>query len=135
MLRLMALIVAALATISDYCENKLLDAVFNATSFSVSNVYVKLHIGDPGEAGTANAAGNTSRQEATFPAASGGAVSNDNTITWTSVSTSETYSHISLWDNSTAGNCLWVGALTAPKAVNAGDTFVIAVGDLDVTID
>lgn len=122
-------------TISDYAELKILDAIFNATSFSVANVYVKLHLADPGEAGTTSPAGNTSRQEMTAGAAASGATTNDNTITWTSVSTSETYSHISLWDNSTAGNCLWTGPLTASKAVIAGDTFTIAIGDLDVTLD
>jgi hypothetical protein len=47
------------------------------------------------------------------------------TIEWTNVSTTETYSHFSLWDNSTAGNCLWTGALSSSAAVTAGDTFQI----------
>ena len=122
-------------TISDYAENKLLDAIFNNVSFAVANVYVKLHTGDPGEAGTSNAAGNTTRQEMTAGSAASGATTNDNTITWTSVSTSETYHSVSLWDNPTAGNCLWTGPLAATKAVIAGDTFTIAIGDLDVTLD
>lgn len=123
-------------TISNYLEDQLLDAVFNAeaTGLPIANVYVKLHIGDPGEAGTANAAGETTRKEMTAGAASGGATSNDNALTWTSVSTSEDYSHVSLWDNISAGNCLWSGPLTA-NAVTAGDTFTIPVGDLDVTLD
>lgn len=122
-------------SISNYLENELLDAVFNADSFSVANVYVKLHTGDPGEAGTSNAAGETTRKQATFDAAASGALANDNLIEWTNVSTTETYSHISLWDASTAGNCLWTGALTASKAVTAGDTFRIPIGDLDITLD
>ena len=56
-------------------------------------------------------------------------------MTWTSVSTSETYSHISLWDASTAGNCVAKGDLTAPKAVNSGDTFEIPSGSLTVSLD
>lgn len=121
-------------SISDYAENELLDAVFNNGSFAVANVYVKLHIGDPGEAGTANAAGETTRQEATWGAAASGAVANDAAVEWTNVSTAETYSHISLWDNLTAGNCVWTGAMTTPKAVNAGDTFRFPIGDIDVTL-
>ena len=39
-------------TISDYLEPKILDAVFNNTSLAVAAVYVKLHLADPGEAGT-----------------------------------------------------------------------------------
>lgn len=121
-------------SISNYAELKLLDAIFNAASFSVANVWVKLHVGDPGEDGTANAAGETTRKEMTAGAAAAGATSNDNALTWTNVSTSEDYTHFSLWDASTAGNCLWSGTVTA-NPVTAGDTFTIAVGDLDITLD
>jgi hypothetical protein len=30
-----------------------------------------------------------------------------------------------MWDASTAGNCLWTGALSSSAAVTAGDTFQI----------
>jgi hypothetical protein len=122
-------------TISDYAENKILDAIFTNASFAVAAVYVKLHTADPGEAGTTAAAGNTVRQTSAFATAASGATSNTAALTWTSVSTTEVYSHISLWDNVSAGNCLWTGPLTATKSVNSGDTFVIAIGDLDVTLD
>lgn len=123
-------------SISDYLENEVLDAVFNNTvgDLPVEAVYVQLHTGDPGEAGTANVAGETDRIQASFGAAASGAVANDAAIEWTSVSTSETYSHISLWDASTNGNCLWTGALTSSVAVVAGNDFTIAIGDLDVTL-
>jgi hypothetical protein len=122
-------------SIANYLEDKVLDKVFNNTDFTVTGTYVKLHIGDPGEAGTANAAAETTRKAASFAAASGGAITTDADLTWTNVSTTETYSHISLWDAVTAGNCLWVGPLAAAKAVTAGDTFTIPTGDLDVALD
>lgn len=123
-------------SISDALELLLLDAVFNGVAYSgQSTVYVKLHTGDPGEAGTSNAAGNTTRQAATFGSASAGSVANDADINWTNVSTSETYSYISLWTASTAGTCLWTGALTASKAVTAGDNFSIPTGSLTVSLD
>ena len=96
-------------------------------------LYAKLHIGDPGEDGTANAAGNTTRQEVQFGAESGGVISLSNSPTWTSVSTTETYSHISLWDSSTVGNCWGSGSLTASKSVTAGDTFQLTA--LTITVD
>ena len=111
-------------SISNYAENKLLDTL-RAQSFSVSNVYVKLHTGDPGEAGTSNAATETTREEVTFSAASSGSMAASATVEWTNVSTTETYSHFSLWDNSTAGNCLWTGSLSSSASVTAGDTFQI----------
>lgn len=124
-----------MAGFSDYAEPKILDVLFNNTAFgAVANVYVKLHVGDPGDAGTANAATETTRKEVTFGAASGGTISNDAAITWTSVAGSEDYTYFSLWDHLTAGNCLFTGTITA-NAVTAGDTFTIATGDLDLTCD
>lgn len=122
-------------SISNYLEDQLLDAVGNADAFSVASVYVKLHIGDPGEAGTANAAGNTTRTVITFSASSGGSMASDVDVAWTNVSTTETYSYISLWDASTAGNCLWTGALTASKAVTAGDNFTLPSTLVVLTLD
>ena len=122
-------------SISDYAELAILNKVLRNTDFTVTGVYVKLHTGDPGEAGTANAAGNTTRQAVTFAAASAGSCVSNSDATWTNVSTTETYSYISLWDASTAGNCLWTGALTASKAVTAGDTFTIPSGSLTVSVD
>lgn len=119
-------------SISNYAENKLLDTLRN-TSFAVAATYIKLHTGDPGEDGTSNAAGNTTRQQVSFSAASGGSMASSATVTWTNVSTTETYSHFSLWDASTAGNCLWKGALSSNAAVTAGDTFQIT--SLTLTLD
>ena len=113
---------------------ELLDALFNSDAYDgPAQIFAKLHVGDPGAAGTSNPAGNTTRQEVTFAVASGGAIANDAQVQWTSVSTSEDYTHISLWDNVSAGNFLGSGTITA-NAVTAGDTFTIAVGDLDVVI-
>lgn len=113
-----------MAAASNYLENEVVDHVLGTGSYTApSNVYVKLHTGDPGEDGTANAASNTTRQEATFDAASGGSADLSATVSWTSVSASETYSHWSLWNNSTAGNCLLKGALDSPVAVTSGDNF------------
>jgi hypothetical protein len=119
-------------SISNYLEEQLLDTLRNG-SFAVANVYAQLHTGDPGEAGTANTASETSRQAVTFSAASGGSMASSATVEWTNVSATETYTHWSLWDASTAGNALWSGALSASAAVVAGDTFQIT--SLTLTLD
>ena len=114
---------------SDYIEPFILDAVFNddAGSFpAIPNVYVKLHTGDPGEGGTGNPATETTREEVFFNAASGGSVGSSATVSWNNVSTTETISHISFWDNSTAGNCLGSATLNVSAPLQAGD-------DLDLT--
>lgn len=121
-------------SISNYAEEKILDHTTGRASWTApSTVYLKLHTGDPGEAGTSNAATETTRQSVSWSAASSGSIGSSATVSWTNVSTTETYSHWSLWDNSTAGNCLWSGALSAPAAVTAGDTFQIT--SLTLTLD
>jgi hypothetical protein len=122
-------------SISNYAENAMLDALFNNAALQKANRYVKLHTGDPGEAGTTNAATETTRKSVTGAAAAAGTFTSVNDLVWTNVAGSETYSHISIWDDVAAGNCLWTGALTAAKAVNAGDTFTIATGALTVSVD
>lgn len=115
--------------------NAWLDALGNAANYTAPTAfYVKLHTGDPGSAGTSNAATETTRQQASFSAASGGAITTDAAVTWTNVSTTETYSHVSFWSASTAGTFLGSDDLAASKAVTAGDTFTIAAGDLDLAI-
>jgi hypothetical protein len=96
--------------------------------------WVKLHTGDPGAAGTTAAAGETTRQQGTFSAASAGAITNSAALTWTNVSTTETISHVSFWDASTAGTFLGSDALNTSRSLTAGDTFEIAIGDLDLSI-
>jgi len=111
-------------SISNYAEDKLLDTL-RGTSFSVANAYLQLHTGDPGEAGTANAASETDRQSVSFSAASGGSMVSSAIVEWTDVAATETYSYWSVWDASSSGNCLWSGALAASASVVAGDTFQV----------
>ena len=119
-------------SISNYAENKLLDTI-GGTAFSVTTPYLQLHTGDPGEDGTANAAGETTRQSASFNAATGGSMVTSANVTWTNVSTTETVTHWSAWDAASAGNCLWTGALTSSASLEAGDTFQIT--SLTLTLD
>lgn len=121
-------------TISNYLELKYLDMLGGTAFTAPAACYVKLHTGDPGEDGTSNAAGETTRKVVTYAAASAGSKAANGTLpSWTSVSTTETYSHVSLWDASTAGNCLWTGALSSSVAVTAGDTFTLSA--LTVSLD
>lgn len=122
-------------SISNYLEGKILDKVLRGTDFTVAAVYVQLHTGDPGEAGTANAAVNTTRQAATFAAASGGTSLTSAQLTWTAVPASETYSYVSLWDAVTGGNCLWSGPMSSGVPVIVGAAFRILMGALSVSLD
>jgi hypothetical protein len=124
-----------MGTFSDLVANSWLDAVARNTSYAEAAVWVKLHTGDPGSAGTSNAATETTRKQATFgDAAASRAITNTAAIEWTNVSTTETYTWVSLWDASTGGNFLGRDDLSSSAAVTAGDTFRIPIGDLDLTV-
>jgi hypothetical protein len=115
--------------------NKILDALAKGTDYpGNATVFVKLHIGDPGSAGASNAAGNTSRQQATFAAGSAGANQSNADVVWTNVSTAETYSHVSYWTANAAGTFLGSAVLTASKTVAIGDTFTIPSGSLTMAL-
>lgn len=115
--------------------NAILNALCRSTAWTEPDaVHLQLHTGDPGAAGTANAATETDRTQATFGTnASGGTISNTAAITWTGVAGTEDYTHYTAWDAATDGNFLWSNTITANPVVT-GDTFTIAIGDLDVAL-
>ncbi len=95
--------------------------------------WMKLHIGDPGANGTGNPAAETTRKQVTWAATAAGASSNTNLLSWTAVAGAEDYTHCTFWTASVAGTFGFSGLVTA-NAVTIGDTFQIAVGDLDVAV-
>ena len=119
--------------LSSYLANAFLNSVGNATSFSVSTAYVKLHIGDPGANGTANAATETTRKAVSFGAAGSGSMANDADLTWTAISGSEDATYFTAWDASTAGNFLFSGTISG-NAYTAGDTYTIPSASLTVAL-
>jgi hypothetical protein len=124
-----------MGTLAVATRNSMLDALARNVSYANAAVWVKLHLGDPGAAGTSNPAVETTRQQATCGAgAASGTISNTVAIEWLNVSTSETYSHISLWTASTSGTFLGSDDLSSSAAVTAGDTFRIPIGDFDLSI-
>ena len=119
--------------ISSYLANAWLNALGNATSFSVTTPYIKLHVGDPGSAGTSNAATETTRKSVSFAAASNGALASDADVTWTNIAGSQDATHFTAWDNETAGNFLFSGTITG-NAYTAGDTYTISSAGLTVSL-
>lgn len=115
--------------------NAILDALCRSVAYSDPAAFcVKLHTGDPGAAGASNAATETTRKAVTFSAASAGSITNSASIDWTSVAGTETYSHVSFWDATSAGTFLGSDDLAVARSVTAGDNFSIAAGSLVVAI-
>jgi len=119
--------------ISAYLANAWMNALGNATAFSVTTPYIKLHVGDPGAAGTSNAATETTRKAVSFAAASNGALASDADVTWTNIAGSQDATHFTAWDNATTGNFLFSGTITG-NAYTAGDTYTISSGGLTVSL-
>lgn len=124
-----------MGTFSTTGKNKLLDGGLRGTGGLAGAVYAKLHTGDPGSAGTANAATNTVRKQVTLNAAATGACTSSAEIRWTTSETAtETISWVSFWDASSAGNFIGSDDLPASVSVTAGDEFFVASGDISLSL-
>jgi hypothetical protein len=137
---------------SDYLENKTLDVHFGAASYTPpATLYIELltdsNTGAQRDAGTVTAVSTGSwtnyarlavtNNSTNFPNASGGAKSNGTDITFTAAtipSGTVTVTAIAIYDASTSGNIMGAASLTTPKVMSDGDIFVIAAGDLDITL-
>jgi hypothetical protein len=119
-------------SVANLC-NKILDHIRLGTAFAQpAGLFVKLHTADPGAAGATAASVVTTRPAATFGAAASGSMALSNTPSW-SMTANETITHISVWDNATAGNFLWSAALGTAKAVNSGDTLTLTACTLSLS--
>jgi len=115
--------------------NSILNELCNTGTWTVpTSFWVKLHLGDPGAAGSTSPASNTTRQLASFSSAAAGAITTVVDVTWTSVSATESYSHVSFWDASSGGTLLATDNLEVTRGLTAGDNFTIAIGDIDITL-
>lgn len=128
--------------LSNYLEIKLIDHVLRNTAFATtgSAVYVGLLTDagaqDDANAGTEVTGGSYARQNVTaWDAPSAGATQNTGAINFPTAGAAwGNIRYIGIYDAVSGGNLLYWGQLTADKQVDAGDTFSIAAGDLDVSI-
>lgn len=125
---------------TNYLENKVLDHVLGNTAFTQPSLYVALLTGvTDAEAGTVTEVSGTNyaRKAVTFAAASSGASSNSADVVFDAAGAGGwgTITHAAIYDASTAGNPLFVGALTASKTVTESDVFQISTGNLTITLD
>lgn len=138
-----------MADMTNYLEEELLNHVFRRSAIfgTPTTVYVALHDGDPGEAGTSNeisggayarvAVDTGSGTEFTDPSAgTQGETDNASAVTFPQATAAwGTVSHVSIWGTSSGGDTsdVWLkGSLNANKPVASGDTFQFAAGDLNI---
>lgn len=142
-----------MSAMSDYLENKLVDHLFRAQTFSApANLYVGLLTAAPSDAGggtevsgnnysrvtvansLANWAGTQSAGSTAASSGTGGQTSNNGSITFPTPSGNwGTVSHFGIYDAASGGNLLFWGSLTIAKTINQNDTVSFAAGSLTVT--
>ena len=132
---------------SNYLENKVLDHVLTATSYSAPGTrYIGLFKSPTSlaatdadlEAGTLTneVSGNGyARKAATFAAASSGSSSTNADVTFDAATGSwGEITHVAVMDALTTGNVLFWGRVTTAKTIENGDTFKITSGNLTITL-
>lgn len=126
--------------------NNIIDATTGAASFTAitGSIHCRLMTtnGTATAAGTELATGGnytsgTGAPTVTFAAAASGSAASNSAVTVTTMPAPAGGSivGVELWDSAGTPRRLWWGALTAPKAVSAGDTFTIASGSLTLTLN
>lgn len=130
---------------SNYLENKVLDHVLTATSYTAPGTrYLGLFTNTSGnaatnlEAGTLTdevSGGSYARMPVTFAAASSGTSATNATVTFPTASANwGTITHVAVMDAATSGNVLFWGAVTTSKTIETGDTFQVSSGNLTVSL-
>lgn len=130
-----------MSAFADFLENKLVDHLFRGQSYTPpATLYFALYTAAPSDSGggtevsggsyaraavtasLANFSGTQSSGSTTASAGTGGASSNNNSVTFPSPTANwGTVTHFGLFDASSGGNLLVHGALTAAKTINSGD--------------
>lgn len=140
---------------SNYLENALLNHCLRRNSDGTSRdaltqpgvdgIYVGLFHGTTAtvltnlEAGVLTdevSLGSYARQKVTFGQAASGTSINDSTVTFPTATADYDgqVTCLAVMTTANSGEVLFYGALTSPKTVTTGDTFQIAVGNLQVSL-
>lgn len=128
-------ITASASNLTDTVVNGMLDAVCRNQSYSNAQVWVQLHTGAPGAAGTSNIAANNTRVQVTsWNAPSGGSISNAMVPTWPAAPAAETYTDVTLWSASSGGTFLALDQLASSYVAVIGNIFTIPVGQLAIQL-
>lgn len=118
--------------LTPYFVNKVMDHCLGAVAWTPpTTTYLQLHIGDPGPDGTANVSATNTRKTVTWSAASNGQLTMTSDLTWVT-SAKESISHISLWDASSSGHCLFTDELDEAKNVYSGDTLELPTASVQI---
>lgn len=97
-----------------------------------STVYVQLHVGDPGSSGSANQSSESTRVAATLLAAADASRMMADAIVWPvwQYGITETITHLSFWNDISAGALQFSSELTADQEMSDGKVFELLSFDI-----
>lgn len=128
-----------MTALSNHAENLLLDWLMTDESVTrPTSWYLALFTAAPNDSGggTEVSGSGYSRQAVAFTAASSGAVTNDDLVSFTADGGNwGSITHAAIFDAGTSGNMLWHGALSSARTINDTDTLNFAAGEIDLSLD
>ena len=145
-----------MAAMTNYLENKLIDALFRGGSYTFpAALHVGLFTAAPSDAGGGTeVSGGSYARSALAPstvnwASTGGATTTTNPSAGTSGTTSNnsalafptatadwgTATHVAIFDASTGGNMLFYGTLAASQSIPSGVAYSLPISALTVQLD
>lgn len=126
-----------MSAFSNYLENKVLLHVFGGSAYTApATLYLALYTVAPDDTGGGTECSGTSyaRQTVAFTVTNDTA-SNTSAVEFPTAGSSwGTIVAVGILDQSTSGNLLAYGNLTASKTIASGDVFRVPAGDLDITL-
>lgn len=118
--------------LTQYVVNKIVDHAFRGVTWTPpTTCYLKAHVGDPTDAGTAFPSVVVTRQLATLSASAGGLTALTADVHWTATAR-EAITHVSVWDSLTAGNCVATIELEVVINVYTGDVMALPALSLQI---
>jgi hypothetical protein len=131
--------------LTNFAEDLLTKWLFTTTAATRPTAwFVALHTADPTETGAVGEVEVSTdadyvRKSITFddPVSGSGQVLSDSAVSWTVAAGSAGYTvtHASIWDASTAGNCLMKGALPISRVLAASGVLTFAIGEVIAAMD
>lgn len=127
--------------LTNEAENAILDHILGVATYTITGpmkLALTTTVPTDSAAGTEVTGGSYARATLTFSAASGGAITSSAAVTITDMPACNsggqgTIKGWNIYDSTGTPKRVWYGTLTE-KTVNAGDTFEIAIGDIDLSI-
>lgn len=116
--------------------NSWLDTLSNTSFTAGTTLFAQMHTADPGAAGTTAASVYTTRATLAWSAASAGSKAISGAASFGTISGlggTETITHISVWNASSAGTFRYSFALSASKVIQNGDTVNLSTHTISLT--